>query len=367
MSMDRKDYSRTLPKVNFHKTSAVASENIAKHWEDTCQIHLNREPWPLQRNIVEAIRIAAATGQSVDDDEGNREIAEILHWHLSWRENGYPCFQLTHSLAAALLLTDCKEVKGRDLKFPFPSFLVTLPRPNGLIEFTDPDTDLPIEAGWIQFHSMQAPAEQKDGDKICAALRDRSYLTEDPDVQWRDSTIVRVIEPRGIGVFNRQYLPTGEETLEEWLTSYQPIGGKYQFESTDLDKSSVHASLRLLVNLSFYLDAQSAQGKKLPKRKILRRKWGRSRDDGPPIPPAWQLGQDVKLSAELREAAKHSASPNPKTRAEWELKSQHVVRGHWRNQAHGPERTLRKRIWITPHWRGPRASEAIVRNFSGDD
>ena len=156
----------------------------------------------------------------------------------------------------------------------------------------------------------------------------------------------------------------GEETLEEWLTSYSPLGGKYQFKSTDLDKSAVHASLRLLVNLSFYLDAQSAEGKKLPKREILQRKWRKGRDPGPAIPPAWQLGQDVKLSTELRAAAKHSASPNPKTRAEWELKSQHVVRGHWRNQAHGPDRTLRKRIWIAPHWRGPQAGEAIVRNFS---
>lgn len=30
----------------------------------------------------------------------------------------------------------------------------------------------------------------------------------------------------------------------------------------------------------------------------------------------------------------------------------HWVKGTWRNQAHGPKRSLRKEIWIEPYWRG---------------
>jgi hypothetical protein len=30
-----------------------------------------------------------------------------------------------------------------------------------------------------------------------------------------------------------------------------------------------------------------------------------------------------------------------------------VVRGHWRQQPYGPQRTLRRPVWINPHVKGP--------------
>lgn len=38
-----------------------------------------------------------------------------------------------------------------------------------------------------------------------------------------------------------------------------------------------------------------------------------------------------------------------------------VVRGHWRDQAHGPERSLRKRIWIPDYLKGPDGAPLLVR------
>lgn len=38
-----------------------------------------------------------------------------------------------------------------------------------------------------------------------------------------------------------------------------------------------------------------------------------------------------------------------------------LVMGHYRNQAHGPGRTLRKLMWIEPFWRGPDAAEVVNR------
>lgn len=35
------------------------------------------------------------------------------------------------------------------------------------------------------------------------------------------------------------------------------------------------------------------------------------------------------------------------------LTNRHIVRGHWRQQACGPEHSLRKPIWIAPHIKGP--------------
>lgn len=359
--------TRHFPKINFHKLAAESSESIASNWSYIFTPIRGSAPFPVQDDLAEAFRVSAASGLNTDDWEAHRELAENTHWQLRWRDFGYPCFHLTHSLAAALLLTDCSEVKGRDLKFPFPSFLITLPRPKGLIQISDMETSEPTDAGWISVHTIRLPKNQDGGEKLHSSLIDGSYMFKTPNIEWEYVSVIRTLDSHGVGVFKRNKFPGPDDTLEEWLTSYHPLEGKYLLKETELDKSAAHASLRLLVNLCFYLDAQSAQGKKLPKQKMLRRKWKPGRGSGPPVPPAWILGRELKLDSELVEAARNTASPNPKTRAEWELKSQHVVRGHWRNQPYGPKRSLRKRVWIEPHWRGPRASEAIVRNFTSKD
>jgi hypothetical protein len=41
---------------------------------------------------------------------------------------------------------------------------------------------------------------------------------------------------------------------------------------------------------------------------------------------------------------------------------QFLVRGHWRQQAHGPARAQRKTIWIEPHWKGPEGSRVLLRS-----
>jgi hypothetical protein len=50
-------------------------------------------------------------------------------------------------------------------------------------------------------------------------------------------------------------------------------------------------------------------------------------------------------------------------------KVQFLVRGHWREQAHGAARSLRKRIWIEPFWKGPEGARVLLRshNLKGDD
>ena len=40
-----------------------------------------------------------------------------------------------------------------------------------------------------------------------------------------------------------------------------------------------------------------------------------------------------------------------------------LVRGHWKNQAHGPGMTLRKLIHVEPYWRGPEMAELVDRPY----
>ena len=46
---------------------------------------------------------------------------------------------------------------------------------------------------------------------------------------------------------------------------------------------------------------------------------------------------------------------------------QFLVRGHWREQVHGPQRALRKRIRIQPFWKGPEDSRVLLRSHTLKD
>lgn len=41
--------------------------------------------------------------------------------------------------------------------------------------------------------------------------------------------------------------------------------------------------------------------------------------------------------------------------------AQFLVRGHWRNQAHGPRRSLRRAQWIQPFWKGDPEARVLLR------
>lgn len=43
--------------------------------------------------------------------------------------------------------------------------------------------------------------------------------------------------------------------------------------------------------------------------------------------------------------------------------SRFLVRGHWRNQAHGEKLSKRKLIWILPYWKGPDMGQLITRPY----
>lgn len=40
-----------------------------------------------------------------------------------------------------------------------------------------------------------------------------------------------------------------------------------------------------------------------------------------------------------------------------------IVRGHWRNQAHGPNRAERRLIWIKPYYKGPEMADLVNRPY----
>lgn len=78
--------------------------------------------------------------------------------------------------------------------------------------------------------------------------------------------------------------------------------------------------------------------------------------DGRGVPKAWtfRLTRAVRIDcrAALSDAIHgHGKAPTIQT----------LVRGHWKNQVHGPRATQRKLIHVEPYWRGPEDAPIAVR------
>jgi hypothetical protein len=83
-------------------------------------------------------------------------------------------------------------------------------------------------------------------------------------------------------------------------------------------------------------------------------KWRLSKE---PATTDYVLGSDVRVQFDCRDAVAACARGERKNAptVQW------IVRGHWRNQPHGPGRTERKRMWIQPYWKGPEDAPRLLR------
>jgi hypothetical protein len=142
----------------------------------------------------------------------------------------------------------------------------------------------------------------------------------------------------------------------------------------DIKKESIYKDyfktdvFRFAVNLTLYVtcpDAdmyqdntkrdelhQKLQGMKgSRKRDVLLRKLAQEKSR-----KIYIVGASIRLSkeyvAELTETGRH-----------WVLKHRVRVRGFWRQQPYGPNKSLRKPKWIAPHWRGPTYAEMVKKGY----
>lgn len=81
--------------------------------------------------------------------------------------------------------------------------------------------------------------------------------------------------------------------------------------------------------------------------------------NGPPQGAQYQLGKEVAI--DLRDELRRVLI-GPKTGGAPAV--QFLVRGHWRRQAHGEGRLLRRRQWIEPFWKGPEEARVLLRGHA---
>jgi hypothetical protein len=81
----------------------------------------------------------------------------------------------------------------------------------------------------------------------------------------------------------------------------------------------------------------------------------------------YEVGNEVKLDRQLRDAARDFCVSGTRPQG-WTLAKRFVVRGHWKQQACGPEHSERKLIFIKPYWKGPPDAPVLARTYTaGED
>lgn len=259
-------------------------------------------------------------------------LMHVAQMSYSWGQCGRPAYQLTHSLAAALMLTEPPPMQeGEILELPARTFCLILPP--GIVPVFKKGTQEWADLVWVNQSKNVHVGSEEEEDFFRWLVECRSVSV------WRDR--------KPSDLYNqddeRQTMIEGAELVPE-------------------DDVCLWNGLKLVRNFCSWLQAtdalknyqgQSRQSKRKKKKSSSKVKFKK------PRAKVYQLGRGVEVSQELREMASEIALGRSKhAREGWKLRAQHLVRGHWRNQAHGPQRSMRKLIWIEPHTRGPSQEEA---------
>lgn len=225
-----------------------------------------------------------------------------------WAECGLPVFSLTHSLLASLLLTDPPKFSGQ---LPFPAFFISIP------------------PGFISAFCKQS-GRRENLQRI---------------------TIQKFVSVGGVPhLYMELQTQAGGPILACPIDQVDRLSA--ETEEGLADARSVALCWRLVLNLVAWIEAHGNGISNKQKRSTFKTEGNQD------FPETWILGQEIKLSPELRRLAVEYAAGNEKATPGWKLRMRFCVRGHWKMQPCGPGGTERKRIFVEPYWKGPEGAAA---------
>jgi hypothetical protein len=269
--------------------------------------------------------------------------AETLAFYVAlyeWARGGYPHFALTTDFFSAVAVTDFgDETSEEPLHMPFPAFTLSFPR-----------TDFFGDASRAVVYRVPSVV-WKPGTTV---MPDRPPLAGEFDIWWKHYRITLITEDP---VFTQWPIGYSRHSVAHDPALLAPTNDYGARNIAPHEAPQLAKLRRMLVNVLTYIDAAGP----LPTET-------RPRRNPPPAPVErthptkniYDVGRVVKLDGALRRAM--AASEGDAQRVA--LAHRFIVRGHWRWQAHGEGRALRRRQWIQPFWKGPEnVVEALSRTY----
>jgi hypothetical protein len=270
-------------------------------------------------------------------------------------------FRPTDALTHKLLATDLKGTVVADLHLPMDAFYIELPA--GVFYIEDPRTGwhevrvLTVARGRITQRTIDIARAAGDHTADESAISERLLIEcyGEPNPNSRDPF-------DDSWIFMSYVLRAPEMSIEEVIES--SVRNR-EMEKMNRGRCGDHVMrgvelreflLKFVLNLCIYLGSDKAkvehthadeikrlQGDKKWKhlRKNVQERIQRLKDER-----IFEVGTDVKVDAEVREYVRRGGVGG------YSQTYRTLVRGHWRNQAHGTGWKQRTRKWIEPHVRG---------------
>ena len=305
----------------------------------------------LENYLTKAPTLGHAKHSIVDDVQN----ALVGRWSLAWARQGYNVFDLSQHFTAAMLLTDARELDISDIRLPFGGMLFMIS--DGFAKGAEGTSYTKIHVSEV---SKRDRTMLKSGEELAGILK--SFTRQ--EVAEVMSTL-KDVPPRLAADRDESdtaihiYASDGVSVLETWIDrkglTWDAFDQLPDEVTEDADKAARHALRQIVFGAIAYTNAVEGSmeerfGTTSPKKapdKLRARQWTIGRT----------IQIDPKLVSAVRSGSREVA---------FRLKHRHIVRGHYRNQAHGPDRSLRTRIWIQPFWKGPEEGAALVHTYKID-
>lgn len=300
-----------------------------------------------------------------------------------WK-SGEQVFRISPDLVDALLLTEVTGLRWEDLKLPFPAFVIEFPNPP--IYGDNPETGrhwfdtfmigkihhLPFAEDAKSLQAAIESERRKDpfgypampnsfeyGEGICCSMWGRE--NENSRGAMDDEFC-----------FHNLFQPR-DGNLD---TSIAAIGAERDWESvlgTPVDTKTHAAKLavNLMINIILYINSRPEDVIKEapnPRVKELHTKLGKrpTKSQKKELlkelhqlsgrPRAFVVGTHVTIDKRLKGDTHATGTGRTPSVASY-------VRGNWRNQAHGPQHSLRRLQWIEPFWRNLQAEAVSQKTY----
>ena len=257
------------------------------------------------------------------------DVFNSMIWHIRWAQFGMPTLKLTEKQAASFAISNVDYSSLDEWKLPWKAFL--MPVPNGILSCDG----APVRAVSVYQANTAATTaaglpRRLDGGYIFRV--DAGSCAKDSISLWirgRTENFKQLLEGK---------LDEDPDTL--------PV--------SDAEYTARRLGVTMLINAVSFIN----HGYEPVQLEHKKQKKGRRASRLQPKPTSYKL--DVPVSIDV---TKHVRQYMCGTLEEKMYTVRWLVRGHYRQQAYGPGRSQRKRVWIEPFWKGPEAANMKAKDY----
>lgn len=276
----------------------------------------------------------------------SQEIQGSLVWG-EWALSGKRIIDCTPELAQAFCRSDCGDMRISDLDVPYHCMYVRFP-------LSDEDAIL-YSGGKVRFEG--AYIVENKGVSIRVVLCGRPIVPLSPAEAWRERYDLRIqathFEKPAQDAITYALADDLADLRTHWqqakdmkvLTSVSDASFQLLIDRMEEDHPAYERALRLVLNALAYMQFGGdallpGWPDEAPARMVRQVEEGTEKEKVRGLSKLWAHGHVpiLKLGGDFTRQFRHPAAG---MRAHWR-------QGHWRRQAHGPQMSLRKLLWIFP-------------------